>query len=94
MVSDLDFRDAWLAEIASLMAQAPQYPPGGTPARPAPTPPPQPHFVKFGDSMVCTVCRLDSRYCKGHAPPSPPPTTGDGDGSDLSKRIRAARSGR
>ncbi len=42
-------------------------------------------FVKFGDSMICTVCQLDARYCKGHAPDGQPAE------SDLARHIRDAR---
>ena len=78
----------WSALIADLTAQllnAPQYPPGGTPARDPVAPAPQ-RFVKFGDSMVCQTCTLDARYCKGHAPADSPAK--DGAGSDLARRIR------
>lgn len=64
-----------------------------SPFVPQPAPPAPNRFVKWGDSMVCTVCQLDARYCRGHAPsPSPPPPPGgDGDASDLNRRVRELR---
>lgn len=81
----------------------PVYPIGGTPAQPAPAlpqaypvpvaQPPVQRFIKWGDSMVCTVCQLDIRYCRGHAPPPPPPGS-DGAEPNLERRIREVKGGR
>jgi hypothetical protein len=53
---------------------------------------PPSRLVKFGDNMICTVCNLDARYCKGHAPPDPP--ANDGAESDLIRRVRECTGGR
>lgn len=53
-----------------------------------PLPPPTRFRIRYG-VVYCEVCDLDARYCRGHTPP--PPTQGDGDASDLNKRIRALK---
>lgn len=93
MITDLDFRDAWLAEITTLMASAPQYPPGGTPAQPAPVTPPR-VYRKFGGYLICTTCNMAREYCACDKQPPPPPPTGDGVDSSLEKRVRDLRGGR
>lgn len=60
------------------------YPPGGTPAQPAPAP----RFVKRGFYMCCVTCGLAEGYCPGHAPADQ-----DGAESNLNKRIAEARAG-
>lgn len=67
---------------------------GTTPARdetPAPKPLPS-RFVKKGFFMVCGVCDLEVRYCKGHPPPDA--QSADGSESHLVARIREAMGGR
>ena len=65
---------------------------------PAPTmPPPAPkttvaRFRKHGFYSVCEICGLALDYCKGHALPEM--AVGDGDSSDLNKRIREAQAAR
>jgi len=59
---------------------------------PPPTPPAARRFVKFGDSMICTICDLDARYCKGHAAPDPP--SGDGAESSLERRAKECMGGK
>jgi hypothetical protein len=59
--------------------------------QPPALPPPRQRFIKFGDAMICTICQLDARYCKGHAAPDPP--SGDGDASDLNRRVRECMGG-
>lgn len=78
-------RAALVRDICAQLTNGPL--PGSTPARdpvPTPAPPPQ-RFVKFGDAMICTVCQLDVRYCKGHAPAAP--GAKDGAESSLEQRI-------
>jgi hypothetical protein len=93
-----DDRAAWLSEIAILMSTTPgTYPPGGTPAQPAlapATPVARPRYVQFGGYEVCSRCNYAKEFCGCDKQPPPPPTTGDGDGSDLERRVRAARSNR
>lgn len=57
-----------------------------------PPPIPPARFVKFGDAMICTVCQLDVRYCRGHAPVAVPAQ--DGAESSLERRVRACMGGR
>jgi hypothetical protein len=77
---------------------------GSTPAQPAQplavvqpapaTPVARPRYVMFGGYEVCARCNYAREFCGCDKQPSPPPTHGDGDGSDLERRVRAARSGR
>jgi hypothetical protein len=46
-------------------------------------------FRKFGAYSVCDICDLALDYCKGHALPEM--GAGDGDTSDLERRVREAR---
>lgn len=61
------------------------YPPGGTPAQPAPAP----RFVKRGFYMCCVTCGLAEGYCPGHREADQ--GANDGASSDLSRRIAEAR---
>jgi hypothetical protein len=61
-------------------------------SEPPAMPAPPRRFVKFGDGMICTVCDLDARYCKGHTAPDPP--SGDGAESSLERRARECTGGR
>lgn len=57
------------------------------------TPPiPPARFVKFGDAMICTVCQLDARYCRGHAPAAQ--QAKDGAESSLERRVRECMGGK
>lgn len=78
-----DTRAALLADISSALSLV---------SVPPPVLPPPSRFVKFGDSMICTVCQLDARYCRGHAPAAPPAK--DGAESNLIARIRECTGGR
>ena len=49
-------------------------------------------FHKFGNSVVCDLCDLDVRYCKGHTQTEW--AAGEGADSNLVKRIAEARAGR
>ncbi len=62
-------------------------------AQAPPVLPPPSRFIKFGDSMICTACNLDARYCKGHAAPVDTGSN-DGDASDLIRRVRECTGGR
>lgn len=56
---------------------------------PPPVLPPPTRFVLRYGVVYCDVCGLATPYCKGHAPVAPPAQ--DGDASDLTRRIREAR---
>ncbi len=59
---------------------------------PAPPDPPKTtiaRFRKHGAYSVCDICNLALDYCKGHALPEF--GAGDGDGSDLARRVREAQ---
>ena len=57
------------------------------------TPVVQPNrFVKFGDAMICTVCQLDARYCRGHAPPSVSAAQDGQAAESLARRIKDCQS--
>jgi hypothetical protein len=71
------------ALIADLCAQLGVPPPPAPPTR----------FVKFGDSMVCTRCQLDVRYCRGHVAPLDDREAAR-DQADLDRRARECRGGR
>jgi hypothetical protein len=62
-----------------LLLTTPPTPPKTTVAR----------FHKHGLYMVCDICGFTVEYCKGHALPEM--GAGDGDTSDLAKRVREAR---
>lgn len=76
-----------IADIAGMLISVPL--PGSTPARDAPalpTPPPS-RFVKKGFYMCCADCGMAVEFC-GCAKTPPPPTQGDGESSDLNRRIK------
>jgi len=64
------------------------------PAVTAPALPPATRFVKFGGYMICTRCRYTQEFCGCQKVTPPPPTQGDGDASDLERRVRDCRGGR
>lgn len=60
------------------------------PAMPAPTPAPAVTRVrKHGYYTYCEICQLEVSFCKGHTVDEA--QAGDGDSSDLERRVRAAR---
>ena len=79
-------RAALIADIVAQLGLPPVAP--GAPGAPAPSG----RFVKFGDAMICTTCKLDARYCRGHTPPPAPAK--DGAESDLARRIKDCQGGR
>jgi hypothetical protein len=86
---------ALMADVARVLSLVqPPYPPGGTPAQPAPVVPPPSvakvpaHIVTRYGVTFCTRCNFEVRYCGCKPSPSPSPAQGDGTESSLGRRIR------
>lgn len=67
-----------------MIPATPVYPPGGTPAQPAPAG----RFVKRGAYMICVVCDMPIAYCKGHAAPDATTAQDGGAAASLERRVR------
>jgi len=75
------------------MIMQPIYPQGGTPARdPAPTLPAPRTFVKFGDYMICSCCKLAAAYCNCNERAAAESRPNDGpEAAALAQRIKDAK---